>query len=184
MAAPLRQRAAAMLTSPRTEWPVVAAEPETVPGLYLRYILPLSAIGPIVLVARFASLGWLGLAVMQYLLQLAAVYVCARIIGALAPRFHARDDGVQALKLVAYAATPSWIADGLGVVPGLRILTVAGLVYSVYLYYLGVTPVMRTPPEQVVPFTLVSAILVVVGFTIASAIVGVLLGGAIGVLRL
>ena len=42
--AKLIARAKAILLSPRTEWPVIAAEPETVANLYKNYILILAAI--------------------------------------------------------------------------------------------------------------------------------------------
>jgi hypothetical protein len=184
MSATLQMRAMAILTTPATEWPVIAQERDTVPGIYARYVLPLAAIGPLALVLRFFSVGWIVLAVVQYLLHLAALYGCARVIELLAPRFKSRGDTLQAVKLVAYAATPAWIASILNLVPVLSLLVTVAVLYGVYLYYLGLPPVMGTPPEQVVPYMLVSALVIVVGFTLASALVGALVGGAMGVLRL
>jgi hypothetical protein len=184
MSATLQLRAMGILTTPQTEWPLIAAERETVARIYVGYVLPLAAIGPLALVLRFFSIGWIVLAVVQYALHLAALYVCARVIELLAPRFKSRADTVQALKLVAYAATPAWIASVLNLVPALSLLVTVAVLYSVYLYYLGLPPVMGTPPEQVVPYMVVSALVIVVGFTLASALVGALVGGAIGVLRL
>ena len=40
-------RVKAILTTPKTEWPVIATEPETVKGLYLNYIVILAAIPPL-----------------------------------------------------------------------------------------------------------------------------------------
>ena len=37
-------RVQALLLSPKTEWPVIAAEPETVANLYKNYIMILAAI--------------------------------------------------------------------------------------------------------------------------------------------
>lgn len=180
----LAARTRAILVSPRTEWPAIAAEDETVPGLYLRFIMPLAAIGPLAFVIRFASAGWLGLSVLQYLVQLATIYATARVIQWLAPRFKSEGDTVQAIKLVAYAATPAWIGAVLNAVPSMGILATAALLYSVYLYYLGLPAVMRTPIEQVVPYMLVSAIALVAGFIVASRVVGIVIGGLIGILRL
>ncbi|MGB2789428.1 MAG: YIP1 family protein, partial [Dokdonella sp.] len=42
--AKLMARVKAILITPKTEWPVIAAEPETVAGLYKNYILILAAI--------------------------------------------------------------------------------------------------------------------------------------------
>ncbi len=184
MSATLQLRAMAILTTPKTEWPVIAGERDSVQELYVRYILPLAAIGPVALVIRFFSVGWIVLALAQYVLHLAALYACALVIERLAPRFKSTGDTVQALKLVAYAATPAWIAAILNLLPALGLLVTVAVLYSVYLYYLGLPALMGTPPEQVVPYMLVSALVIVVGFTLASAMVGVLVGGTIGVLRL
>src|SRR5512145_1826438 len=43
----LIERVKAVLLTPKTEWPVIAAEPATVAGLYTKYILIVSALGPI-----------------------------------------------------------------------------------------------------------------------------------------
>ena len=43
----LIDRVKAILLTPTTEWPVIAAEPETTSGLYTKYIMILAAIGPI-----------------------------------------------------------------------------------------------------------------------------------------
>ena len=40
----LIERIRSILTSPKTEWPVIAAEPATVGGLYTGYIMLLAAI--------------------------------------------------------------------------------------------------------------------------------------------
>ncbi|HEX3895394.1 MAG TPA: YIP1 family protein, partial [Rudaea sp.] len=36
-----------ILLAPKTEWPVIAAEPETVAGLYKNYIVIIAALAPI-----------------------------------------------------------------------------------------------------------------------------------------
>jgi len=82
--------------------------------------------------------------------------------------------------MVAYASTPAWLAAVARLVPFLYPLValVAGL-YAIYLFYLGLTSVMKTPDEQRVPFMLVSAILVIVVFTLFSFSITVMGIGAI-----
>ncbi|MGH8205044.1 MAG: Yip1 family protein, partial [Steroidobacteraceae bacterium] len=53
----LIDRAKAILLTPRTEWPVIAAEPATTAGLYKNYIAILAALGPF---AMFLSLSVIG----------------------------------------------------------------------------------------------------------------------------
>lgn len=185
MPPPLLPRVTAILWHPRAEWPVIAAEPGSVGAICLRYIAPLAALGPAALVLRGLSRWALVLAAFQYAVQLVGLLICARAIAGVAPRFRATGDSLQALKLLAYAATPSWLAGVFNVAPrlGTMVMLVAVL-YAVYLYYSGLSPVMSTPPEQVVPFMLVSAMLVVAVLTIFSAFIGALVGGTVGLASL
>ncbi len=51
-------RARALLVSPRTEWPLIAAEPATVRELYRDYILILAAIPPICQFVKVSIVGY------------------------------------------------------------------------------------------------------------------------------
>ena len=118
-------RAKSILLTPRSEWTVIAAEPETVGGLYSGYIIILAAIPAIV---RFLSYSLIGVsvpflgsyrvstmaglttAIVSYVLSLVGIYVLALIVDALAPTFGGEKNQIQALKVVAYSYTASWIA--------------------------------------------------------------------------
>ncbi len=142
-------RARSTLLTPKTEWPTIAAEADTVSHLYSHYIVVLAAIPAVVQVLRFSVVGvsapFLGTyrvgllaglsnAVLTYALSLIGVYVVALIVDTLAPTFHGQRDRVQALKTVAYAYTASWVASLVGIVPGLWLLaTLAGIGYGIYL---------------------------------------------------
>ena len=52
----------------------------------------------------------LTVALVQHIVQLAVPIICAVLIAWLAPRFKSSGDNVQALKMVAYASTPAWVA--------------------------------------------------------------------------
>ncbi len=164
----LIDRAKAILLTPKTEWPVIAAEPETTSGLYKNYIVILAAIGPI---AAFLStmlfMSALGFAFSAgfvallgtYLLTLLAVYVFALIINVLAPTFGAQKDQLQALKTAAYAMTPSFIAGFGQLMPFLGTLIMfAGFVYGIYLLYLGLPHTMKAPTEKAGGYTAVIVI--------------------------
>jgi len=163
----LQTRVVNILTKPASEWPVIAAEPSDVSGLYRNYIAMLAAIPA---VCTFLGLTVIGVpfsaalvaGIMSYVSTLASVYIAALIIEKLAPNFDSSGDTAQALKLVAYASTPVWIAGVLHLVPLLGILTILALLYAIYLFYLGVAPVMKTPHDKVLPYMVVSAVVVVV----------------------
>ena len=71
-----------------------------------------------------------------------------------------------------YSLTASWIAGIFALLPGLRILTLLGL-YSLYLLYLGLPVLMKTPREKALGYTVVVIIAAIVLSLIISAIAGI-----------
>jgi len=187
------QRARALLVSPRTEWPVIAAEPATVQGLYREYIMILAAIPPICQFVKTSILGyaWHGFriyrlgvgagltaAIVEYVISLLGVYVLAVIIEALAPNFAGESNRIQALKVAGYSYTASWIAGCAQILPGLYgLLALAGAIYSVYLLYLGLPSTMKILPERAGGYTAVTVIVAL----ILGWIIAVITGGITGV---
>lgn len=175
MSATLQQRVTGILTAPQREWLTIAGEADSVSGLYSRYILPLAAIGPLAYLLR----GAVTVAIVQYAVQLVWIFICAKVLEWLAPKFSSSGDTTQALKLVAYASTPAWLAGLANLLPWVGGLVVlAATIYDIYLFYLGLTPVMKTPAAQVIPFMLVAAIVMIVAFMVLGVITGpFLIGG-------
>src|SRR6201994_928784 len=187
------QRARAVLVTPRTEWPVIAAEPTTVQDLYREYIMILAAIPPVAQFVKVSILGYawhgfrvyrLGMgpgltaAIVQYVASLAAVYLLAIIVEALAANFGGQSDRLQALKLVGYSYTASWIAGASLILPGLAgFIGLAGAIYSIYLLYLGIPSTMKVVPERAVGF---AAIIVISGLVLGW-IIAVITGDITGV---
>lgn len=169
----LQRRITAILTRPRLEWPVIAAERTDVASLYREYIALLAAIPAVSLVLGLMVFGvpllgrW-GLAaaaaagIASYVSALVSSLLAAVVIERLAPKFGSRGDTVQALKLVAYASTPLWIGGIVYLIVVLAPLIVVAGLYAIYLFYVGLPYVMKTPVEQVVPFMVVSALVVIV----------------------
>ena len=188
-------RVKAILTTPKTEWPIIAAEPTTVADLYKNYIIWLAAI-PVVckfIKGSFIGYGAFGISyhtpigagitgmVIGYALTLALVYVVALIVDALAPTFSGQKSQVQALKVVAYSWTASWIGGVGALVPWLGVLIIlAALVYGIYLLYLGLPPTMKSPPEKAGGYTAVTIIIaIVLSWIIALVVAGVVGTGAL-----
>jgi hypothetical protein len=185
------ERVKAILTNPRAEWPVIAAEPASIGSLYTGYIAILAALPAIAGFIKGSLIGYsmlgittrrpiaagIGTMLLTYLLTLAVVYIMALIISALAPSFGGRRDSVQALKSIAYAWTAAWVAGIAIIVPWLgTIIAVAGVIYAIYLLYLGLPQTMQCPPEKAGVYTAVSVIIAIV----LSWIVGLLVAGTIG----
>lgn len=185
-------RAKNILLTPKTEWPMIAGETETVQGIYLNYILVLAAIPAVFGFIKNSILGttFFGVTVhtgigagisgmvVYYVLTLAMVFVMALIVDALAGTFGAQKNQVQALKTVAYAYTASWIA-GVGLILGIglgALLALAGGIYSIYLLYLGLPHTMKCPPEKAGGYTAVSIICAIVLGWIVMLFVGGIVG--------
>lgn len=189
----LIQRVRALLVSPRTEWPVIAAEPADTADLYRDYILILAAIPPVCGFIKVTLIGYawhgfrvyrLGLgvgltaAVVGYVVALAAVYVLAVVVDALAPSFGGQHSRIQALKAAAYSYTASWVAGFGQLLPVLSVLVaLAGALYSVYLLYLGLPGLMKVSPERAAGYTAV----IVVSALVLGWITALVIGGISGV---
>jgi hypothetical protein len=184
-------RVKAILITPKTEWPIAAAEPAAVGSLYTGYIAIVAALPAIagfikssligttvfgITVRTPVAMGMVGM-LLSYLLGLVLVYVMALIVNALAPTFNGQKDMVQALKTVAYAWTASWIAGIAIIVPWLGwLVAIAGGIYGIYLLYLGLPHTMKCPPEKAGGYTAVSIIIAIV----LSWIIGLIVAGVIG----
>lgn len=194
-------RVKAILTTPKTEWPVIAAEPATVPDLYKNYIAILAAIPAVLGFIKGSLIGYgaLGInvripfgagiagAIVSYLLALVVVYVLALIVDALAPSFGGQKNPTQALKSVAYSYTASWVASIGLIVPWLGFLIViAGGIYGIYLLYLGLPETMKAPREKAAGYTAVTIVIAIVLSWILGIVVagitgtGALMSGALG----
>ena len=184
-------RAKAILMTPRTEWPAIAAEPATVADLYKNYIVVLAAIPAIAGFIKGSVIGYgmfgvnyrvpfgTGITSMLigYALALVMVYVVALIVDALAPNFGGQKNPVQALKTVAYSYTASWVAGIAVIVPGIGwLIALAGAVYGIYLIYLGLPHTMKAPAEKAGGYTAVTVIIAIVLGWVTALVVGGIAG--------
>jgi hypothetical protein len=181
----LQTRVINILSKPAQEWPVIASESTDVAALYKEYIIPLAAIPAIcgflgmaligVTMLRTSIISGLVGLIVGYVLSLVGIFVAAFIVDKLAPSFQSSGGIVQALKMVAFASTPSWVAGVLQLVPVLGALALLAVLYGVYLFYLGLPFVMKTPPDKVIPYMVVSAIVIIVISVVTASISGVFL---------
>jgi Yip1-like protein len=111
----------------------------------------------------------LGHAVVTYVMALAGVYVLGLIIDALAPTFSGTKNNMQAFKVAAYSITPSWLVGIFNLLPGLAFLQIFGL-YSLYLLYLGLPVLMKSPGDKTLAYTVVAIIAAMVIFVIIAAV--------------
>jgi hypothetical protein len=180
----LGERVKRILATPKTEWPIIANEPATMQQIFRDYAVPLAAIPA---VAGFIGGSVLGMSMMgmhyrvgivpgivtalvSFGLSLAGVYIIAMVVDALAPTFASRRSSVAATKIAAYSHTASWVAGIFLAIPGLRFLSILGL-YGFYLFYTGLGPVMGTPEDKRLPYTLAVVVAALIVFFIVGTLV-------------
>jgi hypothetical protein len=189
--AKLIERAKGICLSPKAEWEKIAAETADVKSLYLNYAMILAAIPaicgfigmtligvsvPIVGNIRTPIGAGLAQLIIGYVLSLGVLFVVSLIINALAPTFDGQKNPVQALKVIVYASTPVWLAGVFSLVPLLGVLTIIAGLYSLYLLYIGLTPLMKNPQEKSIGYTA----LIVVCYIVLAIIVGVVMTAIAG----
>ncbi|NJD09811.1 MAG: YIP1 family protein [Gemmatimonadetes bacterium] len=191
----LKDRVINIITRPKTEWPVIEAEATNTGKLYREYIgilaiipavcsfIGFSVIGislPIVGTFRIGIARGLANAVVTYVLTLVGAYVSAFVIDKLAPSFESKSDQLQALKLVAYASTPVWIGGLLNIIPALAVIGIIIALYAIYLFYLGLPVLMKTPPAKVIPYMVVAAVVIIVVTFVVGMLANTITGTRMG----
>ena len=166
----LIERVKNILITPKTEWDVIDNETATPQSLLTSYVLPLaiiSTVGP--LLTGFLFPGVFGLsfflvsAIIAFIASILGYYISVYIVDLLAPSFGSEKNLNKSAQLVAYSGTPSYVAGLLGFIPVLGgLLKFAAWIFSVYIMYLGVGPLMKTPEDKKVIYLLV-AFLVMIG---------------------
>jgi hypothetical protein len=191
----LVERVKAILLKPKEEWPKIAADPATPSDIVTRYAIPLIAIGPVASFIGGQLFGYkaffvsyspgvvagLSAALTTFVMSLIALLGVTFIADFLAPKFGGEASRRQALKWVAYGATASWVGGIFGLIPSLSALGMVAGLYSLYLFYLGATPVMKVPQDKAAGFTAVTVVAAIVVLLVASAVtasVAGLLGGS------
>ena len=167
-------RAKAILMTPKQEWAVIDAEPLNTSALLTGYVIPLALIGPI---ASFIGLSILGSgffrlsvgsgisrAIVAFILAIVGVFLLAWVINALAPSFGAKKDMPQAIKLAAYSMTAAWVAGIFYLIPVLSILALIGALYSLYLFYVGLPILMKSPEDKTPAYAIAVLVACVVVF--------------------
>ncbi len=190
----LFDRAKKMLTTPKTEWEVVAAEQPDSGKIITGYALPFIILGA---VAAFIGYGLIGFGVgiytisgtewgLYYALNQAIVGICSILIttfvvDALAPSFNSEKNFPRSLQLVVYGSTPGLVAGLFAIIPILAgIVAIAGAVYSVYLWYLGLGPIKKTPEDKKVAYMIICFVVLVVVYILLGYLIARLLLPAFG----
>jgi hypothetical protein len=197
----LVERVKRMLISPKSEWEVIDVERTETSSLIGGYLLPLAGLSaaaafvgtaivgqtvPLVGYIRTPFMAALGVAILALCLTVVGVLILSVIVNALAPTFAGQKDSSQAMKVAVYSYTPALVAGLAQVLPfGSSIIGILGGLYGIYLMYLGLPRLMKSPADKAVAYTattVVCAIVVnVVLFAVSAAVTATTVGiGASG----
>ncbi|MGH7025150.1 MAG: Yip1 family protein, partial [Caulobacteraceae bacterium] len=117
----------------------------------------------------------------SYVASLVGVFILGFIIDALAPSFDGQKSQIQAMKLAVYSYTAAWVAGILNILPILGILAIIAAFYGLYIFWLGLPKLMKSPAEKNVGyFVVIIVVAFVVNFIIAAIIGAVTLSLAAG----
>ena len=197
----LIERAKNILTNPKQEWEVINGEEATPMTLLTTYVIPMVLIGAI---AGFIGYGFIGInygfgirikgldwglyhGISTLISGIISFFVSSYVIDALAPTFKSEKNINKSAQLVAYSSTAFWVVAILMILPALAILMILGL-YSVYLFYLGISVMKKTPEDQKIVYMVVSALVMIVVSLVINFILqkilmsvfGLSLGGMLG----
>lgn len=186
----LIERVKNILITPKTEWEVINNETATIGSMFTGYVLPLSivsAIGPILsgflFAGKYMSMGFtIATAVVGLVVSLVLFYVTVLIFDALAPSFGSEKNQGKSAQTVAYSYTPSYIAGLLSFIPVLGwILPFAAWAYGVYIMYLGLGPIKKTPEDKKVIYLLVTYVIIIaISFILSAILIGVVVASIFG----
>ncbi|HSV09996.1 MAG TPA: Yip1 family protein [Hanamia sp.] len=183
----LIERAKNMLVTPKAEWLLIETEIATPKSLLISYVLPMAIIASIGKI--LTGLVWAGLftsyfiwaAIFAFISIIVSFYISIYIIDMLAPSFGSERNLNKSAQLVAYSNTPNWIAGLLSFIPIIGwLLVIAGWIYSIYLFYIGLGPLKKTPEDKKVVYMIVAFIIMIAVVFIISAILMAIFGGLIG----
>ena len=185
----LIERVKNIITTPKTEWDVIAGEDTTLSSVITTYVVPLALLGA---AATFIGYGFIGIdygffrmkgidwgikmAVIQLVSAVVGVIVTAFVVDALAPSFGSEKNINKSAQLVAYGYTPSFVGALLNVFPAIGWLGGLFGIYGIYFMYLGLGPLKKTPEDKRVVYLVITIVILIVVYLVLGGILGSILG--------
>ncbi len=177
----LFERVKQIIIAPESEWQTINRENTPAQTLLFKYLFVLALIPA---VATFIGFGVMGVSYgeiihvegaigtgirqgfISYVSTILSVYLASWVIGFLAPSFGSERNFGRAFTLVAYSYTPSLVAGVVLIFPAMAFIQMIAGIYGLYILYLGLRPMMKTPKDRQPTFFLIS-LLVIILVTIA-----------------
>ena len=181
-------RAKNIIISPVKEWDVIALETPNTGQIISSYVLLLAGAAA---VAAFIGYGFIGFnsgftrvnginwgiyhALSVLVEAIVGVFIGALVIDALAPSFGSEKNMARSVQLVAYSSTPAWIGGLLAIYPPIALIGVLAGLYGLYLLYIGMPKIKKTPADKQVGYFVVSLVTIIV----VNIVIGLIMSGVV-----
>lgn len=182
----LIDRAKNIIVTPKTEWQTISNEEPNPQAIITTYVLPLAAVAAIAAFVGYAFIGfnagfgfrikgtnwglYQGLSVL--IGAIVGVLLSSFIIDILAPSFGSEKNMGRSIQLVSYAYTPAWVGGILAIYPPLAIIGSLAGIYGLYLLYLGLPVMKKTPADKHGSYFVVSLLVLIAVFVVVGLIIG------------
>ena len=169
------ERAKNIIMSPNKEWDVIALEQPNTGQIIMGYVLLLAGAAAVAAFigygligfsygfGHYATTGWgIYYALRVLVAAILGVFISALVIDALAPSFGSEKNMGRSVQLVAYSYTPFWVGSLLAIYPPLAIIGAIAGIYGLYLLYIGMPKLKKTPADKTAGYFIVSLVTIVV----------------------
>jgi hypothetical protein len=188
----LIERVKNILLTPKSEWIVINLETTTPVSLLKSYVLPLAAVaclGTLLGYLMYSGIyvnynsSWMAGSIITKLISyLISFYLSVFVIDMLAPSFASEKNTGKSAQLVAYSLTPVYIGALLSFIPVIGwLMSIAGTAYAVYLLYLGMGIMKKTPEDRKVVYIIVTAVIMIAIYLVLAAILGIIILSVMGI---
>jgi len=191
----LIERAKNIILTPKKEWDVINNEEANPQSILVGYVIPLVSIGAIAAFIGYGLIGinlgfgikWKGtelglkFALTHLISGVLGAYIAAFVIDALAPNFKSEKNFGRSFQLVAYSYTAGWLGGVFNILPSLAIIGTLCGIYGLYLLYIGLPILKKTPKENQTGYFVVSLVVLIVVYFVLALIIGLILVSILGV---
>jgi hypothetical protein len=188
------QRAKNIIVSPNNEWDVIAREQPNTSQIIVNYVLVLSGLAAIAAFVgygligfsygpfgRIATLDWgLYYALRVVVGAIAGVLISAVVIDALAPSFGSEKNMGRSVQLIAYSYTPFWVGSLFAIYPPLAIIGALAGLYGLYMTYIGIPKLKKTPADKHAGYFVVFIVTVIIVYSLIALIMRGIVLSAMG----
>jgi Yip1 domain len=110
-------------------------------------------------------------AIVSYVFDIIGVFVVGFIMWKLGPSFGTSTTQVRATRLAAYIFTPFFLASIFDLIPFLDIIALLGLLYGLYILYLGLPILLGTPKDKVLVYAILTVVVTIIVYAVIGAII-------------